>query len=75
MNAHVSLTFSLKYLVNFSKSSSLTGKVELLMSNDVPLLVSLVLSRHVVRPMFPQVNYDFGQGFVRYYLAPKIGDE
>ncbi|KAJ7229191.1 proliferating cell nuclear antigen, N-terminal domain-containing protein [Mycena pura] len=59
MNAHVSLTFSLKYLVNFSKSSSLTGKVELLMSNDVPLLV----------------NYDFGQGFVRYYLAPKIGDE
>ena len=40
MNAHVSLTFSLKYLVNFSKSSSLCGKVQLMMSNDVPLLVS-----------------------------------
>ncbi|KAJ7283227.1 proliferating cell nuclear antigen, N-terminal domain-containing protein [Mycena rebaudengoi] len=59
MNSHVSLTFSLKYLVNFSKSQSLTGMVELRMSNDVPLLV----------------DYDFGQGYVRYYLAPKIGDE
>ncbi|KAJ7067794.1 proliferating cell nuclear antigen, N-terminal domain-containing protein [Mycena amicta] len=59
MNSHVSLTFSLKYLINFAKSSSLTSTVELLMSNEVPLLV----------------NYDFGQGFVRYYLAPKIGDE
>ncbi|KAJ7477285.1 proliferating cell nuclear antigen, N-terminal domain-containing protein [Mycena galericulata] len=59
MNSHVSLTFSLKYLVNFSKSASLTNTVELRMSNDVPLLV----------------DYDFGQGYVRYYLAPKIGDD
>ncbi|KAF7330902.1 Proliferating cell nuclear antigen [Mycena venus] len=59
MNSHVSLTFSLKYLVNFSKSTSLTNTVQLRMSNEVPLLV----------------DYDFGQGFVRYYLAPKIGDE
>ncbi|KAE9399905.1 proliferating cell nuclear antigen [Gymnopus androsaceus JB14] len=59
MNSHVSLTFSLKYLVNFSKSSNLTRKVELYMSNDVPLLVS----------------YTFGEGYVRYYLAPKIGDD
>ncbi|KAL0573948.1 proliferating cell nuclear antigen [Marasmius crinis-equi] len=59
MNSHVSLTFSLKYLVNFSKSATLTNKVELYMSNDVPLLVS----------------YDFGPGFIRYYLAPKIGDD
>ncbi|KAJ6583192.1 proliferating cell nuclear antigen, N-terminal domain-containing protein [Mycena sp. CBHHK59/15] len=59
MNSHVSLTFSLKYLVNFSKSASLSNTVELRMSNDVPLLV----------------DYDFGQGYVRYYLAPKIGDE
>ncbi|PPQ87173.1 hypothetical protein CVT25_014671 [Psilocybe cyanescens] len=56
---HVSLTFSLKYLVNFSKSASLSGKVQLLMSNDVPLLVA----------------YDFTQGYIRYYLAPKIGDD
>jgi len=40
MNSHVSLTFSLKYLVNFSKSASLSSKVQLMMSNDVPLLVS-----------------------------------
>ncbi|KAJ7367741.1 proliferating cell nuclear antigen, N-terminal domain-containing protein [Mycena albidolilacea] len=59
MNSHVSLTFSLKYLVNFAKSTSLTNTVELRMSNEVPLLV----------------DYDFGQGYVRYYLAPKIGDE
>ncbi|KAI0942758.1 hypothetical protein AcW1_003303 [Taiwanofungus camphoratus] len=59
MNQHVELTFSLKYLVNFSKSSSLSNVVQLMMSNDVPLLVS----------------YDFGQGYIRYYLAPKIGDE
>ncbi|KAJ3760315.1 proliferating cell nuclear antigen, N-terminal domain-containing protein [Lentinula raphanica] len=59
MNSHVSLTFSLKYLVNFSKSSNLVKRVELYMSHDVPLLVS----------------YDFGQGYIRYYLAPKIGDD
>ncbi|KAK0244407.1 proliferating cell nuclear antigen, N-terminal domain-containing protein [Armillaria nabsnona] len=59
LNQHVSLTFSLKYLVNFSKSQSLCGKVQLMMSNDVPLLVS----------------YEFGQGHIRYYLAPKIGDD
>lgn len=40
MNQHVNLTFSLKYLVNFSKSASLSNVVQLMMSNDVPLLVS-----------------------------------
>ncbi|KAG9082024.1 proliferating cell nuclear antigen [Ceratobasidium sp. 370] len=55
----VNLTFSLKYLVNFSKSTALSNYVTLRMSNDVPLLV----------------DYKFGQGFIRYYLAPKIGDE
>ncbi|TEB26747.1 proliferating cell nuclear antigen [Coprinellus micaceus] len=59
MNQHVSLTFSLKYLVNFSKSGSLANKVQLMMSNDVPLLVA----------------YEFDQGHIRYYLAPKIGDD
>ncbi|KAI0338851.1 proliferating cell nuclear antigen [Trametopsis cervina] len=59
LNSHVNLTFSLKYLVNFSKSGSLSNVVQLMMSNDVPLLVS----------------YEFGQGHIRYYLAPKIGDE
>ncbi|PAV16788.1 proliferating cell nuclear antigen [Pyrrhoderma noxium] len=59
MSQHVSLTFSLKYLVNFSKSAALSDKVQLMMSNEVPLLVS----------------YDFGIGHIHYYLAPKIGDE
>jgi proliferating cell nuclear antigen len=39
MNQHVNLTFSLKYLVNFAKSASLCDTVQLMMSNDVPLLV------------------------------------
>jgi hypothetical protein len=39
MNQHVTLTFSLKYLVNFAKSSTLSDVVQLMMSNDVPLLV------------------------------------
>ncbi|KJA22355.1 hypothetical protein HYPSUDRAFT_164534 [Hypholoma sublateritium FD-334 SS-4] len=59
MNQHVALTFSLKYLVNFSKSATLSPRVQLMMSNDVPLLVA----------------YDFAQGYIRYYLAPKIGDD
>ena len=76
MNQHVALTFSLKYLVNFSKSASLTQKVELRMSNDVPLLVSLP---YVAKPLALihglQVSYRFEQGEINYYLAPKIGDE
>ncbi len=77
LNQHVSLTFSLKYLVNFSKSQSLCGKVQLMMSNDVPLLVSysklFVLNCTEYREL--QVSYEFGQGHIRYYLAPKIGDD
>jgi len=59
MTQHVNLTFSLKYLVTFSKSASLSDTVQLMLKNDVPLLVS----------------YTFGQGYIRYYLAPKIGDD
>lgn len=44
MNQHVTLTFSLKYLMNFAKSQSLSKKVELMMSNEVPLLVSTTRS-------------------------------
>ena len=43
MNQHVALTFSLKYLVHFSKSSTLSDTVQLMMSNDVPLLVCVFL--------------------------------
>ena len=41
MTQHVNLTFSLKYLVNFSKSASLSDTVQLMLKNDVPLLVSI----------------------------------
>ena len=40
MNQPVSLTFSLKYLVNFSKSAILSPRVRLMMSADARLLVS-----------------------------------
>ena len=79
MNQHVSLTFSLKYLVNFAKSSSLSNDVQLMMSNDVPLLVSnTICSCHQPLTDFEynlQVSYKFGPNFIRYYLAPKIGDD
>lgn len=41
LNQHVALTFSLKYLVNFAKAQSLSQRVMLCMSGDVPLLVCL----------------------------------
>ncbi|RMJ22156.1 hypothetical protein PHISP_06973 [Aspergillus sp. HF37] len=55
----VALTFSLKYLVNFCKATNLSTKVKLCLSQEVPLLV----------------EYDLGCGHLRFYLAPKIGDE
>ena len=52
----VNLTFSLKYLVNFCKASSLSQTVTLSLSNEVPLLV----------------EYKMDNGYVRFYLAPKV---
>ncbi|GAA6030930.1 hypothetical protein NBRC10512_005805 [Rhodotorula toruloides] len=52
----VALTFSIKYLSNFAKSTPLAERVHLHMSNEVPLLV----------------EYAFEQGHIRYYLAPKL---
>lgn len=52
MTQHVNLTFSLKYLVNFSKSGALSDTVQLMLKNDVPLLVCIFSrprsSRHLV---------------------------
>lgn len=56
----VLLTFSLKYLVNFCKAQGLSGTVKLCLSPDVPLLVEYTLA---------------GSSYLRFYLAPKIGDE
>jgi len=56
----VALTFSLKYLVNFCKASGLSSRVKLCLSNEVPLLVEYGLAN---------------SSYLRFYLAPKIGDE
>ncbi|KAI8588289.1 hypothetical protein HDU89_005373 [Geranomyces variabilis] len=60
MSQPVSLTFSLKYLNNFAKATPLSDTVSLNMSADVPLLVEYKCSEI---------------GYIRYYLAPKIGDD
>ncbi|KAI8334982.1 proliferating cell nuclear antigen [Chlamydoabsidia padenii] len=60
LQSSVSMTFSIKYLVNFTKATPLSSRVSLSLSNEVPLLV----------------EYKLGDlGYVRYYLAPKIGEE
>ena len=53
----VTLTFSLKDLVNVCKASGLSDSVKLSLSNEVPLLV----------------EYGLSQGsYLRFYLAPKV---
>lgn len=54
----VSLTFSLKYLVNFCKAAGLSKTVKLCLSNEVPLLTEYTLA---------------GSSYLRFYLAPKVG--
>jgi len=56
LEKQVCLTFSLKYLSNFAKSAPLSREVSLHMSNDVPLLV----------------QFDFEQGTLQFFLAPKV---
>mmetsp|Transcript_13080 Transcript_13080/g.11666 ORF Transcript_13080/g.11666 Transcript_13080/m.11666 type:complete len:303 (+) Transcript_13080:56-964(+) len=56
----VTQTFSLRYLNNFTKATSLHDSVMLRMGQDVPL----------------EVEYKIGDfGALRYYLAPKIDDD
>jgi proliferating cell nuclear antigen len=60
LNTPVNATFSLKYLNNFTKATALSETVCLSISNEVPIVVEY------------KVN---DLGHIRYYLAPKIGDE
>jgi proliferating cell nuclear antigen len=53
----VSLTFSLKYLVNFCKAQPLSDRVKICLSNEVPLLVEYLVT---------------GTSYLRFYLAPKV---
>ena len=53
----VTLTFSLKYLMNFCKATGLSTAVRISLSNEVPLLVEYELSSN---------------SYLRFYLAPKV---
>jgi hypothetical protein len=54
----VALTFSLKYLVNFCKATSLSAQVNICLSNEVPLLVEYKMEKN--------------NSYLRFYLAPKV---
>jgi len=56
----VSLTFALKKLSSFTKATPLSTKVNLSLSDDVPLNVEYMVE---------------DLGYIRYYLAPKIEDD
>ena len=56
----VSLQFSLKYLMNFTKCSPLSEHVKLCLSEEMPLLV--------------EFNINSTNSFLRYYLAPKVDE-
>ncbi|KAF1951926.1 proliferating cell nuclear antigen [Byssothecium circinans] len=56
----VSLTFSLKYLVNFCKASGLSDRVKLSLSSEVPLLVEYGMQDN---------------SYLRFYLAPKVSPD
>lgn len=59
----VTLVFSLKYLVGFTKATPLSNTVTLSMSEEIPLLVE-----------YPLVTDSKGS-HLRFFLAPKLGEE
>lgn len=52
--------FSIKFLNNFTKATSLSQNVKISMGPDVPLEISYEIQK---------------TGYLRYYLAPKIDDD
>jgi len=56
----VALSFSLKYLVSFTKATGLSSSVKICLSQEVPLMVEYALASN---------------SWLRFYLAPKIGDD
>lgn len=57
---NVKLSFSVKYFIHFAKATTLAPRVRLSMTNRVPVVVEY------------QIEDD---GFLKYYLAPKIDEE
>lgn len=60
VNEPVNSTFSIKYMLQFAKSSALSERVRLSLSENVPVVVEYKIEE---------------DGYVRYYLAPKIEDD
>ncbi|XP_021732402.1 proliferating cell nuclear antigen-like [Chenopodium quinoa] len=60
MKEPVCLTFALKYITTFTKATSLSSQVTISLSSDMPVVVEYKIAE---------------MGHVRYYLAPKIGEE
>lgn len=60
MREPVTQTYAMRFLIFFTKASCLSDQVQLSISHNVPLVV----------------EYKIGdEGYIRYYLAPKIDDE
>lgn len=60
----ICLSFSLKYLIQFSKAAPLSPRMKLSLKSDAPLVVSYAITN----------EEDEEIGFMRYYLAPKMDE-
>ena len=60
INDNVSATFSLKYMLLFAKAAGLCDRVRLSIVPDLPICIEYKIEEN---------------GYLRYYLAPKIEDE
>jgi len=56
----VSLNFSIKYMNHFTKATSLADRVRISLCNDVPVVVEYGIEEN---------------GYLRFYLAPKIDED
>ena len=65
MTESICQSFAAKYLNHFAKATPLSSRVNLSLAPDVPLVVEYLIE-----------DEDEGEnGYVRYYLAPKIDEE
>ena len=60
MREAVSLTFALRYFNSFAKATPLSAQVVVQMSKDLPIVVEYQIA---------------DMGYIRFYLAPKIGSD
>ena len=56
----VNVNFSIKYMNQFTKATSLSNRVRISLCNDVPVVIEYGIEDN---------------GYLRYYLAPKIDDD